>query len=485
MGARLSVNNHDTDASDRSEPLQFEACKRQKTYCHLGDDDTRLIPNLPDEISVQILARLPRISHSNAKLVSKRWRATLRSQELFNLRKELGTTEQWLYILTKHDVDRFTWYALDPLSKIWQRLPPMPNLALEEGHNNWALSALHIANVVRGWFVRKSSFDQIPFCGYGVGAVDGCLYVIGGFRRAEVLKSVWRYNPILNSWSELNPMSVGRAYCKTGVLNNKLYVVGGVTCDQHGVTPLRSGEVFNPCSGQWTEIPDMPFSKAQVLPTAFLTDLLKPIASGMIPYKGKLYVPQSLYCWPFVVDVCGEIYDSGSNSWNEMPSGMGKGWPGKQSGSKSSVIVDGELHALEPCHDSNNNPDSAMIKVYDQETDAWRTIEGDVPVICDVTDSESPYLLAAIYDKLHVVTKDANQNISVMIAEKRDRHGTTDSSTSSCSDNNNNNKNNIGESLLQDICESVSSLPWEYIWRVVATRNVGSTELVSCQVIDV
>jgi N-acetylneuraminic acid mutarotase len=31
----------------------------------------------------------------------------------------------------------------------------------------------------------------------------------------------------INCWSEAADMSIGIAYCKTGILNNKLYVVGG------------------------------------------------------------------------------------------------------------------------------------------------------------------------------------------------------------------------------------------------------------------
>jgi hypothetical protein len=107
----------------------------------------------------------------------------------------------------------------------------------------------------------------------------------------------------------------------------------------------------------------MPFSKAQVLPTAFLADMLKPIATGLTSYMGRLCVPQSLYSWPFFVDVGGEIYDPETNSWVEMPNGMGEGWPARQAGTKLSVVVDGELYAFDP----SSSLDSGKIKVYDQE----------------------------------------------------------------------------------------------------------------------
>ncbi|XP_073269901.1 F-box/kelch-repeat protein At1g22040-like [Primulina huaijiensis] len=476
MGARLSLNNHKVSASDLFEVSQSEACKRLRTSDGFWDENPRLIPSLPDELSIQILAWLPRVWHLNAKLVSRSWKAALTSRELFKLRKELGATEEWLYILTKIDGARLVWYALDPVSNIWQRLPLMPNVAAEDG-TRWGLSGLRlwnmvnssvVADAIKALFGRKDALDQISFCGCAIGAVNGCLYVLGGFCRASATKSAWRYDPVVNSWTEVAPMSTGRAYCKTGVLNNQLYVVGGVTRGRGGLIPLQSAEVFDPCSGIWSEVPSMPFSKAQVLPTAFLADLLRPIATGMTSYRGKLYVPQSLYCWPFFVDVGGEVYDPETNSWVEMPSGMGEGWPARQAGTKLSVLVEEELYALEP----SNSLDSARIKLYDHQDDSWKIIEGDV-LIRDLADSESPYLLAGFLGRLHVICKDANHNISVMQATRQNRLDPTPSTSTA----------NLGESL-QEFSESVSG-SWENIWKVIATTNAGSAELVSCQILDI
>ncbi|KAK6156894.1 hypothetical protein DH2020_011142 [Rehmannia glutinosa] len=444
MGARLSLNNHKASCS---EPFEVSQAK-------------------------PILARIPRIWHFKAKLVSKGWKAALTGGECYKLRKELGTTEEWLYILTKLDGEKLVWHALDPVSCIWQRLPLMPNVAAEDGMRRglrlWNMvGSSIIADAIRGWLGRKDALEEIPFCGCAIGAVNGCLYVMGGFCRASAMKSVWRYDPIVNSWSEVAPMSIGRAYCKTGVLNNKLYVVGGVTRGRGGLTPLQSAEVFDPCSGVWTEIPSMPFSKAQVLPTAFLADLLKPIATGMTSYKGKLYVPQSLYCWPFFVDVGGEVYDPETNSWVEMPVGMGEGWPAKQAGTKLSVIVDGELYALDP----SSSLDSARIKVYDDQDDSWKTIEGDVP-IRDLADSESPYLLAGFLGKLHVITKDVNHNISVMQAGRENGLDSGPSTSSTIDEN------------LRDLSGNLSASLGN-LWKVIANRSAGSAELVSCQILDI
>ncbi|KAJ0011039.1 hypothetical protein Pint_33312 [Pistacia integerrima] len=470
MGAVFSRNSSRTGAIEVS---PNESCKRQRLSSSFCEETKRLIPSLPDEISLQILARLPRIYYLYVKLVSRTWKAAVMSCELFTLRKELGTTEEWLYLLTKVDDDKLLWLALDPLSRRWQRLPPLPSVAFQDESRKvlsalqtWYVvgSSIKIADVIRGWFGRKDALERMPFCGCAVGAVDGCLYVLGGFSRALALRRVWRYDPPTNSWSEVSPMSVGRAYCKTGVINNKLYVVGGVTQGRAGLTPLQSAEVFDPRTGLWSQIPSMPFAKAQELPTAFLADLLKPIATGMASYKGKLFVPESLYFWPFFVDIGGEIYDPEENSWDEMPVGMGEGWPIRQAGTKLSVTVEGELYALDP----SGALESARIKVYDFQDDTWKVVVGNVPIL-DFMDSESPYLLAGLQRKLHVLTKDVNHNIVVLWADVQ-KHLSSLSSLSSDS--------------LNECAESAAESKTDP-WKVIATRSARSTELVSCQTLEI
>lgn len=476
MGQFWSLAGNKPRTSECRDMPQFDTCKRQRVSLTFSDSP-RLIPSLPDEISLQILARLPRICYLNVKLVSRSWKTSVTSLEVYQLRKELGTTEEWLYVLTKIEEDKLIWYALDPSSQTWQRLPPMPNVVYEEesrrglsGLRMWNVvgSSIKIADVIRGWLGRKDTLDRMPFCGCATGAVDGCLYVVGGFSRASAMRSVWRYDPCENAWNEVAPMTVGRAYCKTGILNDKLYVVGGVSRGRGGLTPLQSAEVFEPRTGIWTEVPSMPFSRAQVLPTAFLADMLKPIATGMTSYKGRLCVPQSLYSWPFFVDVGGEIYDPETNIWVEMPTGMGEGWPARQAGTKLSVVVDGELYALDP----SSSLDSGKIKIYDSQEDAWKVIIGKVP-IRDFTESESPYLLAGFHGKLHVITKDSNHVISVLQAELK-KHPASFPSTSS-------------SSPASFSCRNTDKLAVEEadMWKVLAVKNFGSAELVTCQVLDV
>ncbi|XP_047321982.1 F-box/kelch-repeat protein At1g22040 [Impatiens glandulifera] len=443
MGTVLSLNRGRTGV--HHEVLVGEVCKRQKITSNSFEASERLIPSLPDEISIQILARVPKVHYLGMKLISQNWKSTITSPELYKCRKELGITEEWLYILTKTSDDKFRWYALDPISRIWQKLPPMPISTRDEESRK----GLGIGDTIRAWLGRKD-LSTSALCGSAVGAVDGCLYVLGGFTKTSSVNSVWQFDPIMNRWSEINPMMTNRAYCKTGVLNNKLYVVGGVSRCRGGLFPLQSAEVFDPNTGMWSNLPNMPFSKAQ-MPTFLLADMLKPIATGMTSYKGKLYVPQSLYCWPFSVDVGGEVYDPESNSWVEMPAGMGEGWPARQASNKLSVNLDGIMYALD-LSSSSLESRSVRIKMYDQESDAWKVVGDDVPVSdYDVSEGDSPYLLAGFIGRLHLIVKDANHGVTVMQTNPKGYE----------------NQNS------------------DDVWKVIASRVDDSEELVSCQMLDI
>lgn len=473
MGGIFSLNSS-SDCNNQHYEGTSGTCKRQRvTRCF--EHSTRLIPSLPNELSLQILARVPRVYYLQLKLVSRTWKEALSTSEIYDIRREFKTTEEWLFILSRVEED-LLWYGLDPVSRRWQKLPPMPaDSSQDESRRGLAIlrmwnslgSRVKIAEAIRGWLGGGDPLGKLPFCGCSIAAVKGCLYVIGGLSRTSALRCVRRYDPILNTWNEVSPMLTGRAYSKTGVVNNKLYVVGGVSRYRGGLTPLQSAEVFDPETDQWSEVPSMPFSKAQVMPTAFLADLLKPIATGLTTYKGKLYVPQSLYCWPFFVDAGGEIYDPETNSWIEMPVGMGEGWPAKQAGTKLSVVVDDELYAL----DLSGSLDSAKIKVYDHQDDSWKVISGEVPMTHDQTDAESPYLLAGFCGKLHVIIKGNNSDIAVLqaVTGSLAQPAHLKSLSSRCPSNE----------------SSVASSPSEVTWKLIASRSAGPAELVSCQVLRI
>lgn len=467
MGSFLSFTRSKDLPIEECSSSGMDWCKRAKKSANCDGENNRLIPGLPDEISLEIIARVPRICYLKMKMVSRSWKVVIGGTEVYQLRKELGRTEEWLYILTKLE-DRLALHGLDPSSGRWQRVPPMPAKVFEDeawrGFSGLCIrslidSSIKIAETVRGWVGRSDASTKMPFCGCSIGAVGGCLYVLGGFSRFSAIKCVWRYDPCMNSWQESSPMTVGRAFCKISMLDDKLYVVGGIRRVKGGLSPLQSAEVYDPQTDSWTAMPSMPFSKAQVLPTAFLTELMKPVAIGVTSYRGRLCVPQNLYSWPFFIDIGGEIYDPITNTWSEMPAGMGEGWPCKQAGTKLSAVVNGKLYAL----DSSGSSEDAQIKVYDDKDDVWKVVIGKVPSH-DLSNCETPYLLASFLGKLHLIMKGTNNDTSVL---------KVDVSSSSASDLPSQNPKKFRGAEDPDL------------WEVIGIKNFGAAEFISCQVLSV
>jgi hypothetical protein len=479
MGASLgSAASKDRQQEHGGEAPRPDPCKKTRLsspLCtiHGSHGHPRLIPGLPDEVSLQILARMPRMGYLKAKMVSRSWKAAVTGAELYRLRKELGVAEEWLYILTKAAAggQKLVWHALDPVSNQWQRLPLMPGIECRSGGvyglglRDLVSVGVGIFDVIRGWLGQKELSGGVPpFCGCAVGAAGGCLYVLGGFSGASASKRVWRYDPSANSWREVSPMRAGRAFCKASLLNDKLYVVGGVSKGENGlIAPLRSAEVFDPATGAWAELPDMLFSKSQAMPTA-IADLLKPVAAGVTSYGGKLHVPQSFYSWPFAVDVGGEVFDPETNSWEQMPAGMGEGWPARQAGTRLSAVVEGDLYALEPATSSSGG---CEIKMYDAQEDAWKVAVSQVRAGA-FDESDSPCLLAAFLGKLHLVVKDMGSRISVMQMDSlmKPVDSPALSAATTC--------------RTPDVSSEQT-----HVWKAIASKNIAAAELVSCQVLSI
>lgn len=109
-------------------------------------------------------------------------------------------------------------------------------------------------------------------------AVGGKLYVIGGRDVGidGIVASVQAYDPELMSWSARTPMPTPRGGMASGVVNDKIVVVGG-----EGNANATSGvfpqvEVYDPALDQWAELSNMPTPRHGM---------------GAVGYAGALYVP--------------------------------------------------------------------------------------------------------------------------------------------------------------------------------------------------
>lgn len=85
----------------------------------------------------------------------------------------------------------------------------------------------------------------------GLAVLDGHLYAIGGItgpsKRLEYLRTVERFNPLDNAWSAVTNMAQNRADPGVGILNGRIYVIGG----QNEAGFLSSVECYDPKTFKW------------------------------------------------------------------------------------------------------------------------------------------------------------------------------------------------------------------------------------------
>eukprot|EP01018_Ginkgo_biloba_P021507 Gb_06552 [translate_table: standard] len=267
-----------------------------------------LIPGLPNDVSLGILARVPRRYHATTMArVSSSWSEMVRSQSLFAERKRLHSTEPWLYTAVVCEQDEngpcVSWFARSAFcnmgtaehSSDWCPLPLMPeehrpvygfrsavigDLLFVVGGCEWRASQICPAmNKVSVFNARTNGWTSAPDmisarANFACGVVNGILFVAGGNRLIDMnpesiswidmaddegsdinlncLRSAEAYNPKTNTWMALSEMIQAKHFVSGCVIGNK-FAVCGFRCEE-GLQFSEITEVFEAEENRWVEV---------------------------------------------------------------------------------------------------------------------------------------------------------------------------------------------------------------------------------------
>jgi N-acetylneuraminic acid mutarotase len=239
-------------------------------------------------------------------------------------------------------------YEYDPVTDKWTRKSPMPKPA-----HHAAMAAGNGKIYVIGGFVPPkdtaiplggawepidSAWEYDPAAdswkslaplpgkrGSAIAAeVGGKIYVIGGatttdgskdpffsfFGPSRVLATNEVYDPATNKWETRRPMSVPRNHAFSGVVNGKIYVIGGRT--GHGfilsATNTDVVEEYNPVSDSWS-VPKERMPTARSGGASGTDGRRIYVAGGEVTTKDLVGAFRSV-----------EAYDPATNSWMTLPS---------------------------------------------------------------------------------------------------------------------------------------------------------------------
>jgi N-acetylneuraminic acid mutarotase len=115
---------------------------------------------------------------------------------------------------------------------------------------------------------RERSPMPTPRNHAAIGVVDGKIYVIGGrvgaafIAPSTSISVVEEYDPASDTWSPpLARMPTARSALAAGVIGGRIFIAGGEFQDPTMMATFRAVEAYNPASNSWATMPPLPVSR--------------------------------------------------------------------------------------------------------------------------------------------------------------------------------------------------------------------------------
>ncbi|MFQ5593605.1 MAG: LuxR C-terminal-related transcriptional regulator [Anaerolineae bacterium] len=124
------------------------------------------------------------------------------------------------------------------------------------------------------WTAKASMPESL--CAYAIAALEGNVYVFGGWDGKGYRNQVYAYDPDEDAWSTATPMPTARGYAGAAAIEGQIYVVGGYD----GRRDLAVVEAYAPSDDHaggepWSKHPPLPDGRA---------------GAGVVTVQSKLYI---------------------------------------------------------------------------------------------------------------------------------------------------------------------------------------------------
>ncbi|XP_050205687.1 F-box/kelch-repeat protein SKIP6 [Mercurialis annua] len=271
-----------------------------------------LIPPLPNDISINILARIPRSHHPFLSSLSKSFRSLLSSPLYYTARSLLNATQPLLHLAIRFPTTTtLHWFTLrqNPQQNskhLLAKLPPTPS----------------------------------PLSGSAIVSLGPKIYVIGGCFKDILSSHVWTFDFRFHTWEVAPSMNISREFAAAGVVEGKIYVIGGCIVDTFARSKYWA-EVFDPKVGHWEGVDSV---EESVFREKWM--------HGSAVINGRIYA---------MGDRNGVVYEPRSAKWECVGVELDSGWRGR------ACVVDGVLFSYDFL---------GKIKGFDVERDCWMELRG-------------------------------------------------------------------------------------------------------------
>ncbi|XP_078172541.1 F-box/kelch-repeat protein SKIP11-like [Carex rostrata] len=230
-------------------------------------NSSSLINPIGRDLSISCLLRCSRSDYGSLASLNSSFRSLIRTGELYRLRRLSGIVEHWIYF----SCNVLEWDAYDPFRRRWMTLPRMPHnecfvcsdkesLAvgtelLVFGKEIFNIVVLRYSILTNSWSTGVEM--NSPRCLFGSASFGEKAFVAGGTdMQGNILRSAEMYNSEAQTWVTLPSMTKPRRMCSGVYMDNKFYVLGGMS-GHSNADLLTCGEEYDIENGTWRVIDDM------------------------------------------------------------------------------------------------------------------------------------------------------------------------------------------------------------------------------------
>ncbi|KAK3089663.1 hypothetical protein FSP39_005461 [Pinctada imbricata] len=124
----------------------------------------------------------------------------------------------------------------------------------------------HCKNVEMYDPVKEKWFDLPEFpkiiIHNSVSVVANSIIVTGGILENSIIPDVWKFDSVKRTWQSICSMLKPRARHASGILNDRLFVIGGITYDSHNsVVDIEAIESYDFVTNTWSVVGHSPFPR--------------------------------------------------------------------------------------------------------------------------------------------------------------------------------------------------------------------------------
>ncbi|WZY85944.1 hypothetical protein YC2023_032328 [Brassica napus] len=289
--------------------------------------------SLPNDITLNFFARIPKSYYPKISLVSKTFRSLLYSSELYAARSQMGTTVTCLYICLEYSTEHFT----DP-SPRWFSLYVKPKRNLTDGRTREKSSGNLLVPV------PKHCPPPPPPHASSTILTGSQIYVFGGPLDDNVRRyssAVRVYECRNKTWRNLPNMNMERFYASACVHDDKIYVMGGCIARSEHQSWF---EMFDIKTQTWKTLPPNPDLHVRL-------GCKKVRKIGMVHEKIYVKTESELRDW---------VYDVKEKKWSVADVGLSVHW------SSSWCVIDNVMFSY-----------SRFRYVwYDLKSGTWKDVRG-------------------------------------------------------------------------------------------------------------